>query len=188
MALRGFGGWQFRQRMAEIRFQHRVGLAVRDDPAFFQPHHARTPGADDLHGVAGQHQNFGAAHHILQPHAGIFHEHGIARQNPFVHQQNLPPDGRCQREAKPEDHAETVDPHRHFHEIAQFGEMLHVVFQPAQGGGAKPIIQAAQADIARELGCKSKNENKSTRKIVETRMRLPLMVETALFASAGWLL
>ncbi len=97
--------------------------------------------------MAGQHEDIGAAHHLLQTIARLLQEHRVAGQEPFVHQQDLWLDRRRQREAQPDHHPRGIDPHRQIDEIGQFGEIGDVFLQPRQCGPRQAVIEPAQQDI-----------------------------------------
>ena len=105
--------------------------------AAVEPHHPRAPVDDDAGRVRGEHQDLGPAHHVLQPGARLFHERGVAGQEPLVHQQHLRADRGREREAEPHHHAGAVDAHRQVDELAELGEVLHVLLQAADRGLAE---------------------------------------------------
>ena len=50
-------------------------------------------------------------------------------------------------EAEPDHHARTVEAHRQLQELAQLGELGHVLFQKLDLGGRKAVVEAAEHDV-----------------------------------------
>ena len=106
-------------------------------------HHAFTI----LRVVGRENKNVGAAHHRLQPMPCTVHEFRVACQDPFVHQQDLGLDRCGESKAQADHHARRVDTDRKVQEIAQSGELRHILLQPWQGGPRHAVVQAAQHDV-----------------------------------------
>ena len=97
--------------------------------------------------MRGEHDDAGLCRQFGHALAGLGLEIGIARADPFVHQENFWLKARRDGEGKPRRHALTVAVERHVDEIAQFAELddgldllLDFIRLPA-------IDQSAQDDV-----------------------------------------
>ena len=97
--------------------------------------------------MAGEHQQAGALHHVLQAVAGFPHERGIHRTQAFIQQQNLGVNGGDDAQGEADAHTAGVGAQRHvqvFAQLGELGDLLHFLFHLLAG---LPQEEAADDDV-----------------------------------------